>query len=80
MHNISIKINEKIFRKLDENEKILHKSKAQILKEIIENWFADRAKLKDATNVVGIWKERFDDDESAEEIQKEWRKDLWKKS
>jgi len=79
MHTLSIELNDEIFQKLKENGKILHKSKSQIIKDIIEKWFFNIEKESELNNIVGIWNDRFDKIKSSNEIQNEWRKNLWKR-
>lgn len=41
---------------------------------------ADEATAVDADRVLGMWRNRFDDAETSEEIARRWRRELWQRS
>jgi hypothetical protein len=50
----------------------------KILKIVKKSGKKKKAKKED-TNIVGIWKDRFDDNESSGSIQKQWREKNWER-
>ncbi|MBC8385888.1 MAG: hypothetical protein H8E57_10275 [Candidatus Cloacimonetes bacterium] len=79
MHTLNIQLNDEIYLKLQESEKILHKSKTELLREIIENWIHKMERESEQKNIIGIWGDRFDDEVSSEGIQRNWRENKWKR-
>lgn len=45
-----------------------------------EQSLTDEATAVDADRVLGMWRNRFDDAETSDEIARRWRRELWQRS